>query len=56
MSKKQHVVIVGAGLCGTLLGIRLAQRGYHVSLFERRPDLRLIEQDAGRSINLALSH
>ena len=56
MSKTQHIVIVGAGLCGTLLGIRLAQRGYRVSLFERRPDLRLVEQDAGRSINLALSH
>ncbi|MEL7249957.1 MAG: NAD(P)/FAD-dependent oxidoreductase [Bacteroidota bacterium] len=56
MIKKQHIVIVGAGLCGTLLGIRLVQRGYRVSLFERRPDLRLIEQDAGRSINLALSH
>ncbi len=56
MSKTQHIVIVGAGLCGTLLGIRLAQRGYKVSLFERRPDLRLVEQDAGRSINLALSH
>ena len=56
MSKKQHIVIVGAGLCGTLLGVRLAQRGYRVSLFERRPDLRQVEQDAGRSINLALSH
>lgn len=56
MSKKEHIVIVGAGLCGTLLGVRLAQRGYEVSLYERRPDLRLVEQDAGRSINLALSH
>ena len=56
MSKKEHIVIVGAGLCGTLLGVRLAQRGYQVSLYERRPDLRIVEQDAGRSINLALSH
>lgn len=56
MTQSDHIVIVGAGLCGTLLGVRLAQRGYKVSLFERRPDLRKVEQDAGRSINLALSH
>ena len=47
--------MVGAGLCGTLLTIRLAQRGFRVSLFEKRPDMRKTELDAGRSINLALS-
>tara|TARA_R110002072_G_scaffold124085_1_gene259501 strand:- start:20533 stop:21948 length:1416 start_codon:yes stop_codon:yes gene_type:complete len=52
---KENVLIIGAGLCGTLLAIRLAQRGYYVALVEKRPDLREIEQDAGRSINLALS-
>ncbi len=49
------IVIVGAGLAGTLLGIRLAQRNHEVYIFERRPDLRKVTQDAGRSINLALS-
>ena len=29
--------------------------GYKVSLFEKRPDMRKVELDAGRSINLALS-
>ena len=52
---KSHVIIVGAGLCGTMLAIRLAQRGHEVSLFEKRSDMRRTEVDAGRSINLALS-
>ena len=33
----------------------MAQRGYQVSLHEKRGDMRLEEIDAGRSINLALS-
>jgi len=52
---KEHLAIVGAGLCGTLLAVRLAQRGFKVDLFERRPDLRKQDLGAGRSINLALS-
>jgi len=56
MSKnKEHILIIGAGLCGSLLALRLAQRGYRISLIEKRPDLREVHQDAGRSINLALS-
>lgn len=52
---KDKIIIVGAGLCGTLLAIRLAQRGYQVALHERRSDMRREDVDAGRSINLALS-
>jgi len=52
---KEHIAIVGAGLCGTLLAVRLGQRGFKVDLFERRPDLRRADLSAGRSINLALS-
>ena len=55
MNNKEHILIVGAGLCGSLLALRLGQRGYRVSLVEKRPDLRKVEQDSGRSINLALS-
>lgn len=55
MKEKEHILIVGAGLCGSLLALRLGQRGYRVTLVEKRPDLRKIEQDSGRSINLALS-
>ncbi|SHJ58552.1 FAD-dependent oxidoreductase [Aquimarina spongiae] len=55
MSKKEHIVIIGAGLCGSMLALRLAQRGYKISLYEGRPDLRTTDISAGRSINLALS-
>ena len=47
--------IVGAGLVGSLQAILMAQKGYKVSVFERREDLRKAELIAGRSINLALS-
>ncbi|HHM21498.1 MAG TPA: FAD-dependent monooxygenase [Bacteroidetes bacterium] len=53
---KEKILIVGAGLCGTLMAIRMAQRGYRVELREKRPDMRLEEIPAGRSINLALSN
>lgn len=56
MGKQEKIIVVGAGLCGSLLGLRMAQLGYEVTLVERRPDLRKVEQAAGRSINLALSN
>ena len=49
------ILIAGAGLSGTLLAVRLAQRGFEVELYESRPDMRSAEISAGRSINLALS-
>lgn len=49
------VTIIGAGLVGSLLSIYLARRGYKVTIFERRPDMRKQTISAGRSINLALS-
>ena len=52
---KKDVTIVGAGLVGSLLSIYLAKRGYKVSIYERRPDMRKEKMSAGRSINLALS-
>lgn len=53
--KQQNILIIGAGLCGSLLALRLAQRGYNVSVYESRPDLRTTDISAGKSINLALS-
>jgi len=50
-----HVIITGAGLCGTLLALRLAKRGHKITLLEKRGDLRHEAVAAGRSINLALS-
>lgn len=55
MKKQQNILIIGAGLCGSLLALRLGQRGFNVNLYEMRPDLRKVDISAGRSINLALS-
>ena len=52
---KKEIIVVGAGLVGSLLSIYLTRRGYKVSIYERRGDMRTIEMQAGRSINLALS-
>ena len=50
-----RIVIIGAGLAGSLLSIYLAKRGLAVDVYEARGDMRLQEVAAGRSINLALS-
>jgi kynurenine 3-monooxygenase len=51
----KNVTIVGAGLVGSLLSIYLAKKGYKITIYERRPDMRKTNMLAGRSINLALS-
>jgi kynurenine 3-monooxygenase len=53
--QKKEVLIVGAGLVGSLLSVYMAKRGHKVKLYERRPDMRKETMAAGRSINLALS-
>jgi kynurenine 3-monooxygenase len=52
---KEHILIVGAGLCGSLLAVQLAKHDYKITLVEKRPDLRQADISAGRSINLAFS-
>ncbi len=49
------ILIVGAGLVGSLAAVFLARRGFSVDVFERRPDMRKVEMSAGRSINLNIS-
>ena len=49
------ITLVGAGLVGALLATLLAQRGFNVEVFERRPDPRKAGFLGGRSINLALA-
>jgi kynurenine 3-monooxygenase len=51
----RSVTILGAGLVGSLLSIILRKRGYEVTIYERRPDMRSASIAAGRSINLAMS-
>jgi kynurenine 3-monooxygenase len=53
---KQKVIIIGAGLSGSLLAIYLAKREIECEIYEARGDMRKEEMSAGRSINLALSN
>lgn len=53
MDKK--VVIVGAGLVGSLWAVLLRREGYAVDLFEKRSDPRKAGAAAGRSINLVMT-
>jgi kynurenine 3-monooxygenase len=54
MSKS--VTILGAGLVGSLWGVIMAKKGYDVTIYERRPDMRKANIGAGKSINLAMSN
>lgn len=56
MISSKHIAISGAGLVGSLLALYLRKRGYQVSVFERRGDMRRSDYVGGRSINLALSN
>lgn len=51
----KSVLIVGAGLAGSLAAVAFARLGYRVAVYERRPDPRAKGYIAGRSINLAVS-
>ena len=53
--KEKKIVVVGAGLVGSLQALYFAQRSYNVSVYEYRSDPRTEADVAGRSINLALS-
>ena len=55
MSTEPSLTIIGAGLAGSLLAVFLARRGYQVTVYERRADMRRVDVPAGRSINLALA-
>jgi kynurenine 3-monooxygenase len=55
MKQPSTVIIVGAGLVGSLWAVFMARRGYHVQVYERRPDMRAAGYRGGRSINLAMS-
>lgn len=54
--KPGNITLIGAGLVGSLLAVFLARRGYAVTIYERRADLRKTNISAGRSINLALAN
>lgn len=51
----KSITVIGAGLVGALVATLLAQAGFEVDVFEKRPDPRRAGFDGGRSINLALA-
>lgn len=53
---KRSITILGAGLVGSVLAVLLRKRGYEVTIYERRPDMRKEKIGAGRSINLSMSN
>jgi kynurenine 3-monooxygenase len=55
LGERGPIVLVGAGLAGSMLAVYLARQGHDVQLYESRADLRRVDVDAGRSINLALA-
>ncbi|HEX7029759.1 MAG TPA: NAD(P)/FAD-dependent oxidoreductase [Gammaproteobacteria bacterium] len=50
-----RIIISGAGLAGSLLAVMFARRGFEVTIYEKRADMRTTDMSAGRSINLALA-
>jgi len=52
---QQTITLIGGGLVGALLAQQLAQHGFAVEVYEKRPDPRLTGFLGGRSINLALA-
>ena len=52
---KKKITVMGAGLVGAMAAVVLARQGHQVTVYEKRPDLRKVKWDDGRTINLALS-
>ena len=52
----RQLTVVGGGLAGAVLAAYLGRAGHAVTVYESRPDLRRVDIDAGRSINLALAN
>ncbi|SEN36285.1 kynurenine 3-monooxygenase [Luteibacter sp. UNCMF331Sha3.1] len=52
---RNDIAVVGAGLVGALVATLLTQRGFRVTVYERRSDPRRAGFEGGRSINLALA-
>ena len=55
MRDPQPILLIGAGLAGSLLAVLLARQGFPIVVAERRGDPRAAGYVGGRSINLALS-
>lgn len=56
MNTSDKIIIIGAGLVGTLWASMLGKLGFKVAVYEKRKDPRLEKDTEGKSINLAVSH
>lgn len=54
MEKKSPVVIVGAGMAGCFLALCLAEKGYRVTILEKRDSVAAVLKESGRSFNITL--
>lgn len=54
VKQMQEIVVVGAGLVGSLLALYLGRSGYRVALYDRNPGLDQARATSDRSINLTL--
>ena len=54
-AKQEKIMVIGAGLVGSLLSIYLARRGYHVEVYDKNQDILESDCTTGKSsINLTL--
>ena len=53
---KGKIAVLGGGLVGALHATFLARKGFQVSLYEQRSDIRKVKLKENRSINLAVSN
>lgn len=53
--KSENIAVVGGGLVGCTQALFMAKMGHKVDVYERRPNPKNAEMEAGRSINMALS-
>jgi kynurenine 3-monooxygenase len=52
---RRKIIIIGAGMGGTMMALFLARRDFEVDIYERRPDMRVHNGEGGRSINMTVS-
>lgn len=55
MASERNITIIGAGLVGSLLAVLMRQRGFEVTIFEKRSDIRKEASAGDRSINLVMT-
>ena len=55
LSRNTGLVIIGAGLVGSLLSIYLARRGFHLDVFEKCSDWRKTNSQVDGASNVLIS-